>query len=58
MADKLLEFIGTDGLPHSMRVRIDMAMPYELAVKILDLIQKEMPAEPTATDGAPDTKAG
>lgn len=52
MADKVLEFIGSQGLPHSMQVRIDMTMPYELAVKILDLIQKEMPADTAADDEA------
>lgn len=46
MADKVLEFNGTDGLPETMRVNIQMDMPYELAVKILDLIQKNMPASP------------
>lgn len=47
---KVLEFIGSQGLPHSMQVRIDMVMPYELAVKILDLIQKEMPADEPSSD--------
>lgn len=47
---KVLEFIGSQGLPHSMQVRIDMVMPYDLAVKILDLIQKEMPAEEPSAD--------
>lgn len=51
MADKVLEFIGSDTLPDSMRVNIQMEMPYELAVKILDLIQKNMPEEPAAPAG-------
>lgn len=46
MADKVLEFIGSDTLPDAMRVNIQMEMPYELAVKILDLIQKNMPESP------------
>lgn len=46
MAERVLEFIGSEGLPDRMKVRIDMDMPYDLAVKILDLIQKEMPPEP------------
>jgi hypothetical protein len=51
MAEKVLEFIGSDTLPDSMRVNIQMEMPYELAVKILDLIQKNMPEEPAAPAG-------
>jgi hypothetical protein len=43
MSDKVLEFIGTETLPNSLKVNIQMEMPYELAVKILDLIQKNMP---------------
>ena len=46
MSDKVLEFNGSETLPHSLKVNIQMEMPYELAVKILDLIQKNMPAEP------------
>lgn len=49
---KVLEFIGTQGLPHSMQVKIDMVMPYELAIKILDLIQKEMPADAPSDETA------
>lgn len=45
MADKVLEFIGSDSLPDAMRVNIQMEMPYDLAIKILDLIQKNMPEE-------------
>ncbi|MEQ8603821.1 MAG: hypothetical protein RIB45_10915 [Marivibrio sp.] len=52
MAEKVLEFIGSDTLPDSMRVNIQMEMPYDLAVKILDLIQKNMPEEPPAPAGA------
>jgi len=48
MAEKVLEFIGSDTLPDSMRVNIQMEMPYDLAVKILDLIQKNMPEAPAA----------
>ncbi|WP_421877440.1 hypothetical protein [Pacificispira sp.] len=48
MSDKILEFNGSATLPHSLKVNIQMEMPYELAVKILDLIQKNMPAEPEA----------
>jgi hypothetical protein len=45
MSDKVLEFIGTETLPNSLKVNIQMEMPYELAVKILDLIQKNMPED-------------
>jgi hypothetical protein len=45
MAEKILEFIGSDGLPDAMHVRIDMDMPYDLALKILDLIEREMPKD-------------
>jgi len=45
MSDKVLEFVGSEGLPDTMKVTIQMEMPYELAVKILDMIQKEMPRE-------------
>ena len=49
MSEKVLEFIGSEGLPDRLSVHIKMDMPYDLAVKILDLIQKEMPREePTA----------
>ncbi|MBP5857376.1 hypothetical protein KAJ83_10180 [Marivibrio halodurans] len=48
MADKVLEFIGSDSLPDAMRVNIQMEMPYDLAIKILDLIQKNMPEEEAA----------
>ncbi|MEQ8442955.1 MAG: hypothetical protein RIM33_15030 [Alphaproteobacteria bacterium] len=48
MSEKVLEFIGTDTLPDTLKVNIQMEMPYELAVKILDLIQKNMPEEPAA----------
>jgi hypothetical protein len=51
MSEKVLEFIGSDTLPDSMRVNIQMEMPYDLAVKILDLIQKNMPEEPPAPAG-------
>ncbi len=47
MADKILEFNGSDTLPALMKVNIQMEMPYELAIKILDLIQKNMPESPT-----------
>ena len=46
MADKILEFYGSDTLPAQMKVNIQMEMPYELAIKILDLIQKNMPEDP------------
>ncbi|MCR9220221.1 MAG: hypothetical protein NXI21_08335 [Alphaproteobacteria bacterium] len=48
MSEKVLEFIGSETLPDSMRVNIQMEMPYDLAVKILDLIQKNMPEGPPA----------
>lgn len=51
MSEKILEFVGSDTLPESLRVNIQMEMPYELAVKILDLIQKNMPEEPAAPAG-------
>lgn len=52
MSEKVLEFIGSEGLPDHMKVNIQMDMPYELAVKILDMIQKEMPREePNAEEG-------
>jgi hypothetical protein len=50
MTEKTLEFIGSDGLPDTMHVRIDMDMPYDLALKILDLIEKEMPEDFGATE--------
>lgn len=50
MADKILEFSGSETLPQGLKVNIQMEMPYELAVKILDLIQKNMPADPPATE--------
>lgn len=53
MSDKVLEFIGTETLPNSLKVNIQMEMPYELAVKILDLIQKNMP-EDAPSDGGDD----
>lgn len=46
MSDKILEFSGSNGLPETMKVNIQMDMPYDLAVKILDLIQKNMPPTP------------
>lgn len=56
MSDKVLEFNGSETLPHSLKVNIQMEMPYDLAVKILDLIQKNMPAdvaeEPTEDAGS------
>lgn len=52
MSDKVLEFIGSETLPASLKVNIQMEMPYELAVKILDLIQKNMPEDaPSEGDG-------
>ena len=51
MAEKILEF-GSATLPTSLKVNIQMEMPYELAVKILDLIQKNMPEEPTSAEDA------
>ena len=39
MSEKVLEFIGSEGLPDKMKVNIQMDMPYDLAVKILDMIQ-------------------
>lgn len=48
MSEKTLEFIGSEGLPDKLSVHIKMEMPYDLAVKILDLIQKEMPREEPA----------
>jgi|GEM_PF-977695 len=48
MSEKVLEFIGSDTLPDTLKVNIQMEMPYELAVKILDLIQKNMPEDPPA----------
>ena len=52
MSEKILEFSGSDGLPETMKVHIQMDMPYDLAVKILDLIQKNMPpTPPPAPDG-------
>jgi hypothetical protein len=52
MAEKILEFNGSATLPASLKVNIQMEMPYELAVKILDLIQKNMPEEPTSAEDA------
>lgn len=46
MAEKILEFSGSETLPQGLKVNIQMEMPYDLAVKILDLIQKNMPADP------------
>ncbi len=52
MSEKVLEFVGSEGLPDTMKVTIQMDMPYDLAVKILDMIQKEMPRdEPPAKEG-------
>lgn len=48
MSEKILEFSGSETLPASLKVNIQMEMPYDLAVKILDLIQKNMPAEEPA----------
>ncbi|NMM44358.1 hypothetical protein HH303_07700 [Rhodospirillaceae bacterium KN72] len=48
MATKILEFNGSETLPASMMVNIQMEMPYDLAIKILDLIQKNMPEEAPA----------
>ena len=45
MADKIIEISGSETLPHSLKVNIQMEMPYDLAVKILELIQS-MPPEP------------
>ncbi len=52
MSEKILEFSGSEGLPDSMKVHIQMDMPYELAVKILDLIQKNMPPSPPESEEA------
>lgn len=52
MAEKILEFSGSATLPTSLKVNIQMEMPYELAVKILDLIQKNMPEEPKPAEDA------
>lgn len=54
MADKILEFSGSETLPQSLKVHIQMEMPYDLAVKILDLIQKNMPADPDPVDAGTD----
>lgn len=53
MSEKVLEFVGSETLPNALKVNIQMEMPYELAVKILDLIQKNMPedAATAPTDG-------
>lgn len=52
MADKILEFTGAEGLPERMHVHIEMDMPYELALKILDLIERELPEDfAAAADG-------
>lgn len=50
MSEKVLEFVGSEGLPDTMKVTIQMDMPYDLAVKILDMIQKEMPREEPASE--------
>ena len=51
MATKILEFNGSETLPASMMVNIQMEMPYDLAIKILDLIQKNMPEDAPAPEG-------
>lgn len=58
MADKILEFVGSETLPESMRVNIQMEMPYELAVKILDLIQKNLPESPADAGEGGDAGEG
>ena len=54
MSEKILEFSGSAGLPETMKVNIQMDMPYDLAVKILDLIQKNMPPTPAAEQDSQD----
>ena len=49
MAEKIIEINGSETLPHSLKVNIQMEMPYDLAVKILDLIQT-LPPEPDAEE--------
>lgn len=58
MAEKVLEFVGSDTLPEAMRVNIQMEMPYDLAVKILDLIQKNMPEDSPAAAEASEGDGG
>lgn len=52
MAEKIIEISGSETLPHSLKVNIQMEMPYDLAVQILDLIQT-LPPEPEADEATP-----